>query len=367
MLSPRAPSTSPPSPSSSSTTWPRSTSSCARPAAGSPRSTGATARPAATRWPATACSTRPCSASSARSVRTATGARNAGGPGHWAEPRGRLRRARGRHRPRPQLTPTSCTSGAGPAGPSARPLTHAARRPPRQEDRSGEQRGEVEPAVAAGGAARRVADRQPADRVHRCHDPGAELGAGSSSQVTTTPAPTYTSGDGPQRRNPSRQTNQTAPRASAGPRAGDRAPPTARAAPSPAPRRRAGGAARTGGAPARRRRGRPGRAPAARTPARCRSGRGRPPAPGRTCTPPPSRRRRRPTSGHARTASIGAAPRAAPAQVAAPEQPLRRHGCRRCRARSTTLSHPIIRRDAVAPSRVPGASPAHPASRLSTA
>ena len=49
--SPRAPSTWPPSPSSSSTTWPRSTSSCARRAAASPPSTGPTGPTAATRSP----------------------------------------------------------------------------------------------------------------------------------------------------------------------------------------------------------------------------------------------------------------------------------------------------------------------------
>ena len=55
-----------------STTWPRSTSSSARPAAGSPPSTAPTARTAATRWPPTATSTRPCWPSSARSPTTTT-------------------------------------------------------------------------------------------------------------------------------------------------------------------------------------------------------------------------------------------------------------------------------------------------------
>ena len=77
------------------------------------------------------------------------------------------------------------------------------------------QRSGVEPRVAAGDAARRVADGDPAgDRVDRPPGPGAEHVPSSSRPLTTRNAPAYSSGLRPRQANSSRQPYQNAPSAS---------------------------------------------------------------------------------------------------------------------------------------------------------
>ena len=94
-----------------STTWPRSTSSCARPAGGSPPSTAPTVRGAATRSPPTATSTTPRCPSSARwPTTTPTPTSRRRGPGSVSRP------ARPAGPARPRLTRTGSRPCPAPAG-----------------------------------------------------------------------------------------------------------------------------------------------------------------------------------------------------------------------------------------------------------
>ncbi len=217
--------------------------------------------PAATRWPATAGCTTRRSRSSARCPTTRT-------------------------------TPTSRRGGTARCTTSARVggLRSRIRRrgptptPSERRSRYGrdEQPGEVEPAVAARRPRRRVADRHQARSGRACPTPrcrgGCRRARGSSPRRRRRRRPAATA-----RRTgtaPGRRTRR--PPSTSG-RSATRTPYAAQSPPTDEHRgdaAHAGAARRTPRARARTPTGRPGRAPAARTPARCRSGRCRPPASG---------------------------------------------------------------------------------------
>ncbi len=146
--------------------------------------------PAATRWPPTAGCTRRRSASSARSRATTTpdAAPRRDGVVHDLSARRRSRLRSRRPRARPAAGPTSAHSTSA------------------QQGRREQQPGQVEPAVAAGRARGRVADRHQPDRVVRLPRQVPQLRCRAArASVTTTNAPTYTCVEGPQPQEAARQ------------------------------------------------------------------------------------------------------------------------------------------------------------------